>query len=204
GRFDADVARALTEGVPLALGLSDHERSRRLSEAQAFPEVEMPNGELADWALVALDAPKHMRVAVALAASRFALSESAPNPTELAFLSEVLEATQTFLDGDGSLPQLQTYAELWWTLVRNPPSAAGALAHLGMILHFVTGYDPEGWGAPPDDPAQLEAWLAEAADNRGAIVDVLGLAQHLVGAERGSMLVATVRDAVAAEGQRKG
>jgi hypothetical protein len=63
---------------------------------------------------------------------------------------------------------------------------------------LVAGYDPEGWGNPPEAPEKLLDWMTEAADNATYIVDVFSLAQQEVGREHDVSLVNSVRKSVAA------
>jgi hypothetical protein len=62
---------------------------------------------------------------------------------------------------------------------------------------LVAGYDPEGWGNPPEAPEKLLDWMAVAADNVTAVVDVFSLAQQEFGREHDASLVDTVRTSVA-------
>jgi hypothetical protein len=61
---------------------------------------------------------------------------------------------------------------------------------------IVAGYDPEGWGNPPEDPVKLLEWLNEAANNVTAVVDVFSCVQQAVGSENESSMVQSVRLAV--------
>ncbi len=113
--------------------------------------------------------------------------------------AEVLAELRVWLESPKGIPDLRRLGDLWWSLTRNPPHDADTpLGNAAGMAWTVAGYDPEGWLDPPEDPDQLSEWMADAANNVTAVVDVFGLVQQDLGAEHDATLVDSVRRAIAA------
>jgi hypothetical protein len=189
--------------APLATGLIPAERDDLLRDLLSFPDRypprDLPTGELADWALVLIGLDKDATVRAAVAAVEAAFKATPAGGADADFVREILAELQIWLDSAKGVADLRRLGNLWWSLVRNPPPGAETpLADAADMAWWVAGYEPEGWGDPPEDPEKLASWLREAADNRAGIVDVFSLVMQAVGPEHHAALVEHVRAAVAA------
>lgn len=183
---------------PPETGIDPAKRDDILRSSLCFPEHDIPRGELADWAIVLLDLDKEVAVLAAVAAVEAARTVEGTGSTDTKFIGELLKELHAWLDGPKGIAELHRLGDLWWSMVRNPPQDADTpLGQATFMAWWVAAYDPEGWGNPPDDPEELQAWLAEAADNKGGIADVFGLVQETVGSHQHGLLVSAVRRAVA-------
>lgn len=194
-----DRALGRTGGPPQSLetGFSPAERDELLAEALCFPERALPTGELADWAVVLMDLGKQPAVMAAVAVIETVLNETPPGRADVEFAEQVLAELHIWLESPQTVDDLRRLGDLWWSLVRNMPHAAHTpLGDAAFMAWYLAGYDPEGWDNPPEEPEQLSDWLAEAADNVSAIVDVFSLIQQAVGPEQDVLLVKSVRRAV--------
>lgn len=184
---------------PLDCGLSPQERDRLLEESLCFPDLPLPTGELADWAVELGQLDKVPVVMAAVAVVEAALSAVPPGRADIPYVETLLTELHLWLKSDKTIDDLRRLGDLWWTTTRNAPDTADTrLGDAAMMAWFVAGYDPEGHGNPPEDPEQLGDWLAEAADNVRFIVDVFSFVQQEVGSELHELLVRSVRDAVGA------
>ncbi|MEC7522641.1 MAG: hypothetical protein VYE22_22325 [Myxococcota bacterium] len=197
--IDHALGRRGSQPRPLEAGLRPDERRQLLGDALCFPDRELPTGELAEWAVALLGLEKDVTVRAAVAALERATAMAPVGSPDIDFVRRVIDAIHAWLDSPRDIADLRRLGELWWTLVRHPPDAARTpLGDAACMAWWVAGYDPEGWGDPPEDAAQLEIWLSEAADNRGGIVDVFSLVQQAVAAEEHGTLVESVRAVVSA------
>ncbi len=195
--IDRALGRLGQPPQPLETGLSLTERDAMLVEALCFPERALPTGELADWAIILIELGKEPAVIAAVAVIEAALSEAPPERADVEFVERVLAELHIWLESAQSVDDLRRLGDLWWSLVRNmPQSAHTPLGDAAFMAWFLAGYDPEGWDDPPEDSEQLRDWLAEAAQNVTAVVDVFSLMQQAVGPERHDLLVKGVRSAV--------
>ncbi|WP_417388087.1 hypothetical protein [Gimesia sp.] len=195
------IDRALGRGgqppEPLETGVTPAERDALLAEALCFPERALPAGELADWAIVLMDLGKQPAVLAAVAVLEVALSETPAERADVEFVERVLTELHIWLESSQSVDDLRRLGDLWWSLTRNPPASAHtSLGDAACMAWYLAGYDPEGWDNPPEEPEELRDWLAEAAENVMAIVDVFSLVQQAVGPEQDELLVKSVRRAV--------
>ncbi|MFI4850830.1 MAG: hypothetical protein ACIAZJ_17090 [Gimesia chilikensis] len=182
---------------PLETGFSTLERDELLAEFICFPDRDLPTGELADWALVLIDLGKQPAVLAAVAAIETVLDETPPGRADVEFAEQVLAELHIWLESPQTVDDLRRLGDLWWSLTRNPPHAAHTpLGDAACMAWYLAGYDPEGWDNPPEEPEQLRDWLAEAADNVSAVVDVFSLVQQAIEPERHAQLVKSVREAV--------
>jgi len=184
---------------PLVTGLSDAERDSLLERSLCFPDRQLPTGELANWAVALIDLGKEAAVMASLAAIETTVRLTPTESSDLPFVNTVVAELQIWLNSPKGTGDLQRLGNLWWTLTRNRPSAANTpLGDAAAMAWLVAGYDPEGWGDPPEDSAKLLEWLDEAANNVGFVVDVFSLVQQAVGPENESAIVQSVRSAVSA------
>lgn len=182
---------------PLQSSLSKSKRDESLAAALFFPDREIPQGELAEWAVVLIDLGKVAATRAAVAAVESALRATHRERGEAKFVEKVLAELHCWLQSPQKTEDLQRLGDLWWSLTRNPPEAACTpLVDAAVMAWLVAGYDPEGWGDPPNDPSQLPRWLSEAANNVRAIVDVFSLVQQAVELNQHDLLVADVRKAM--------
>ncbi|MBX9677822.1 MAG: hypothetical protein K2X38_03585 [Gemmataceae bacterium] len=178
--------------------MSAEERDARLLRCLWFPDLSIPTGELADWAVVLIELGKEPAVVAGTAVLETAVLLTPPR-SDLAFVHQVLDELHVWLGSAKRTQDLRRLGDLWWSLTRNPPqSAQTPLGHAAVMASLLAGYDPEGWGNPPEDPDRLPMWMAEAASNVTAIVDVFSLVQQEGGKMHEETLVQSVRKAVAA------
>lgn len=196
--IDRALGRLGQPPQPLELNLSAAERDARLENALWFPDREIPVGELADWAVALSELGKEPTVSASIAAVEAALSLAPPNRSDIPFVKQILAELYIWRESPQGVNDLRRLGDLWWSLIRNPPATADTpLGHAAAMAWQVAGYDPEGWGNPPADPKRLQNWLAEAANNSSAVVDVFSLLQQAVQPECDNLLVSSVRKAVA-------
>lgn len=182
---------------PLVTGLSATERDALLERSLWFPDRPLPKGELADWAVALIDLGKDAAVMASVAAVETAARLTPAESPDLAFVNTGLAELQVWLQSAKGTEDLIRLGELWWTLTRNPPRAAETpLGDAAVMAWLVAGYDPEGWGRPPEDSAKLSDWLAEAANNVTAVVDVFSCIQQAVGPENEFAVVQSIKSAV--------
>jgi hypothetical protein len=182
---------------PLVTGLSDAERDSLLERSLCFPDRQLPTGELANWAVALIDLGKDAAVLASVAAIETTVRLTPTESPDLPFVNTVLAELQLWLNSPKDTEDLQRLGNLWWTLTRNPPSTADTpLGDAAVMAWLVAGYDPEGWGGPPEDSAKLLDWLDQAANNVTFVVDVFSLVQQAVGPENESAIVQSVRSAV--------
>ncbi|QDV15602.1 hypothetical protein Pan153_02180 [Gimesia panareensis] len=195
--IDRALGRTGAPPQSLETGFSPAERDELLAEALCFPERALPTGELADWAFVLMDLGKQPAVMAAVSVIETVLNETPPERADVEFANQVLAELHIWLESPQTVDDLRRLGDLWWSLTRNPPHAAHTpLGDAAFMAWYLAGYDPEGWDNPPGGPEQLRDWLAEAADNVGAVVDVFSLVQQAVGPERHWLLINSVRSAV--------
>jgi hypothetical protein len=195
--IDRALGRLGQPPQPLDTRLSPAERDALLERALWFPDRDLPTGELADWATVLIELGKDPAVMAAIAAVEAALSVTPPNRGDVKFVKKILTELHIWLNSPKGVKDLRRLGDLWWSLTRNPPHTADTpLGNAAVMAWLVAGYDPEGWGDPPEESEQLRDWLAEAANNVTAVVDVFSLAQQEVGSERYDLLVGSVRRTV--------
>ncbi|MBL9083209.1 MAG: hypothetical protein JNK76_15455 [Planctomycetales bacterium] len=181
---------------PLDIGLSAAELSDWLEQSLCFPDLPVPIGELAHWAFALIELGKEPAVLAAVAAVETALLLANSNYEEKQFVEKILAELHIWIDSSKDKHDLKRLGDLWWSLTRNPPATADTpLGTAATMAWYVAGYDPEGWGDPPDQPDKLESWIAEAANNVTAIVDVFSSAQRAVGGDD-LLLINSVRIAV--------
>jgi hypothetical protein len=181
----------------LVTGLSATERDSLLERSLWFPDRPLPKGELADWAVAIIDLGKDAAVLASVAAVETTVRLTPAISPDLAFVNTVLAELHVWLKSAKDTEDLRRLGELWWTLTRNPPQAAETpLGDAAVMAWLVAGYDPEGWGSPPEDSAKLLDWLEEAANNVTAVVDVFSCVQQAVGPENEFAVVQSVRSAV--------
>jgi hypothetical protein len=184
---------------PLGTGLTSAERDSLLERSLCFPDRTLPTGELADWAVALIDLGKDAAVMASVAAIEATVRLTPAESPDLAFVNTVLAELQLWLNSSKSMEDLRRLGDLWWSLTRNPPHTADTpLGDAAVMAWLVAGYDPEGWGNPPEDPAKLLDWLDEAANNATFVVDVFSLVQQAVGPENEPAIVQSVRSAVSA------
>ena len=197
--IDRALGRCGQPPRPLDTGLSAEERDARLVRSLWFPDRPLPTGELADWAVALIELGKDPAVLAAVAVVETAVCLTPPQRPDVTFVEQVLAELHIWLKSPKGTQDLRRLGDLWWSLTRNPPhNAHTPLGDAAVMAWLVAGYDPEGWGNPPEDPDQLLDWKAEAADNVTAVVDVFSLAQQEVGREHAVSLVDSVRKSVAA------
>jgi len=186
--------RGLVEAVldgfhpSLVLPVTPQERDQVLGEKMGFPDGAIPTGELASWAYALSILDKEICVRAALAAARAVREFAGAGDPHVDWMDKVIEIISRWVVSERGTSDLRVVGEAWWSLVRNTHADTKAA---DTVLHawFVTGYDPEGWGNPPEDENELEGWLHDAADNRFAIIDVLGAAQDAVGQDQQQWLL---------------
>lgn len=182
---------------PLVTGLLAAERDSLLHNALCFPDRTLPTGELAEWAVALMDLGKEAAVMASVAAIETTIRLTPPESPDLPFVNSVLAELHRWLNSTKTMEDLRRLGDLWWSLTRRRPSAANTpLGNAAGMAWLVAGYDPEGWGNPPEDSAELLHWLDEAASNVGFVVDVFSCLQQAVGTDNDSVLVAGVRSAV--------
>ncbi len=197
--IDRALGRGGLQQGPLETGMTPAERDRVLESSLCFPDRQLPTGELADWAAVLIELEKEVVVRVAVAAVEAAQTVLPIGSGDSEFVSTVLGELHSWLDGPKGIGELERLGNLWWSTVRNPPRAAQTpLGDATFMAWWVTAYDPEGWGDPPDNPDELQDWLSDAANNKGGIVDVFSVLQQGVDSEQHTVLVDAVRQAVGA------
>lgn len=197
--IDRALGRCGRPPQPLDTGLSAAEREALLEQALWFPDRPLPGGELADWAVALIELGKDPAVLAAVAVVEAALRLTPPQRPDVAFVSQVLAELHIWLKSQKSTQDLRRLGDLWWSLTRNPPHTAHTpLGNAAVMAWLVAGYDPEGWGNPPEDPEKLVDWMSEAADNATAVVDVFSLVQQEVGREHDVSLIDSVRKSIAA------
>lgn len=182
---------------PLVTGMTVTERHSFLERSLCFPDRPVPKGELADWAVALIDLGKDAAVMASVAAVQTIVRLTPAESPDLAFVNKVLAELQVWLKSAKGTQDLRRLGELWWTLTRNPPQAAETpLGDAAVMAWYVAGYDPEGWGIPPEDSVKLLDWLAEAANNVTAVVDVFSCVQQAVDPENEDAVVQSVKSAV--------
>lgn len=170
---DRAVGGDAKQPQPLCIGLSTTERDAILERSLWFPDRPLPTGELADWAIALIDLGKDAAVMASVAAVETITSLRPPQSPDLPFVNKVLAELKVWLKSTKGTEDLRRLGDLWWSLTRNPPQAADTpLGDAAVMAWLVAGYDPEGWGNPPENSDQLLDWLDEAANNVTAIVDV--------------------------------
>jgi hypothetical protein len=196
-RIDRALGRLGQPPQPLETKHSLAERDALLEKALWFPERDLPTGELAEWATVLIKIGKEPAVMAAVAAVEAALNETSPDRADVEFVERILAELHIWLKSPKTMKDLQRLGDLWWSLTRNPPQTAHtSLGDAAVMAWLVAGYDPEGWGDPPEDSEQVRDWLEEADNNLPAVVDVFSLVQQAVEPERHELLVTSVRSAV--------
>jgi hypothetical protein len=179
---------------PLETGLSATERDAILEQSLWFPGRALPTGELADWAVAILDLGKTVAVMASMAAVETAMRLTPAECPELPFVKKVLAELHVWHNSQKTTDDLRKLGDLWWSLTRNPPQSAHTpLGDAAVIAWIVAGYDPEGWGNPPEDNQELASWLNEAANNVTAVVDVFSCVQQAVGSENLAAIIQGVR-----------
>ena len=182
---------------PLVIGLSATELDSVLEQSLFSPDRQLPTGELADWAIVLIDLGKDAAVMASVVAVETAVRLTPPESPDLPFVTKVLTELHVWENSTKGIEDLRKLGDLWWDLTRNPPQSANTpLGEAAVMAWIVAGYDPEGWGNPPEDPVKLLEWLNEAANNVTAVVDVFSCVQQAVGSENESSMVQSVRLAV--------
>jgi hypothetical protein len=195
--IDCALGRRGQPPQPLHTKLSPTERAALLERALCFPDLDLPTGELADWAVVLIELGKVPTVMAAVAAVEAVLSVTPPKRADVEFVEKVLFELHIWLKSPKNVNDLRRFGDLWWKLTRNKPQAADTpLGDAAVMAWLVAGYDPEGWGDPPEDSEKLRDWLAESANNVTYIVDVFSLVQKAVTPEHYDLLVNGVRRAV--------
>lgn len=183
---------------PFVTGLSEADRANALEASLCNPDNPLPSGELAEWALVLIHFGKEAAAAAAASAVASATKLLPTESPELPFVRSVLTELHMWNTSDKDIEDLRRLGDLWWSLLRNPPvSTDTPLGHAAVMAWFVAGYDPEGWGNPPENETKLATWLDEAANNTEAIVDVFGCVEQAVGSEGADAIIQSVRSAVA-------
>lgn len=182
---------------PLITGLSAAERDSLLERSLCFPDRPLPTGELADWAVALIDLGKDAAVMASVAAIQTTVRLTPTESPDLPFANTVLAELELWLNSTKGTDDLRRLGDLWWSLTRNPPHTAETpLGDAAGMAWLVAGYDPEGWGNPPEDSAKLLDWLDEAANNVTFVVDVFSCVQEAVGPENESTIVQSVRSAI--------
>ncbi|QEF97180.1 hypothetical protein Mal15_12180 [Stieleria maiorica] len=182
---------------PLVTGLSATERDSVLEQALWFPDRPLPTGELADWAVALIELGKDAAVMASMAAVETAVRLTPPKSPDLPFVNNVLAELHVWDNSKKGTEDLRELGDLWWKLTRNPPQSADTpLGDAAVMAWIVAGYDPEGWGNPPEDAVKLHDWLDDAANNVTAVVDVFSCVQQAVGPENEHSIVQNVRAAL--------
>src|SRR5262249_42801931 len=155
-----------------------------------FPDCPLPTGELAEWAAALIELGKGPAVIAAVAVGEAAARLTPPQRPDVALVKHVLAEFHIRLTRPQGTQGPRRPGDLWWSLTRNPPQTAHTrLGDAAVMAWLVAGYDPEGWGNPPEDPEKLLDWMSEAADNVTYVVDVFSLAQQEVGREHDVSLI---------------
>jgi hypothetical protein len=182
---------------PLVTGLSAVERDSILERSLWFPDRPLPTGELADWAVTLIDLGKDAAVTASMVAVETAASLAPAGSPDLQFVNTVLAELHVWANSTKGIEDLRRLGDLWWSLTRNPPQSADTpLGDAVVMAWIVAGYDPEGWGNPPEDAAKVHAWLSEAANNVTAVVDVFSCVQQSVGSKNEHSIIQNVRSAL--------
>lgn len=195
--IDRALGRLGQSPQPLESSLLPEDRDHLLEKSRCFPDLPLPTGELANWAAVLVELDKTPVVMAGVAAVEAALAVTPPDRSDVSYVTAVLAELHLWLKSAKNLSDLRRLGDLWWSLTRNPPATANTpLADAAGMAWLVAGYDPEGWGNPPDDVMRLGDWSAEAAHNVGYIVDVFSYAQHAVDVQQRDLIVRNVREAI--------
>lgn len=176
-----DRALGLDGGLPhpLITGLTSFERDLVLEESLWFPDRPLPTGELADWAVALFDLGKDAALMASVSAIETTVEFTPVSNRDLPFVRNVLTELYVWINSTRQTDDLRRLGNLWWTLTRNPPQSADTpLGDAAVMAWLVAGYDPEGWGNPPEDSTKLLAWIDEAANNVNAVVDVFSCLQQ--------------------------
>ncbi len=182
---------------PLDIGRTVAERDAILEQTLWFPERPIPTGELANWAVAIIELGKEPAVLTAVAVVETALKMTVAARRDVDFVKKVLAELHVWIKSPKTNADLKRLGDLWWSLTRNRPDDAHTqLGDAAVMAWFVAGYDPEGWGNPPDAPDRVVEWMKDAADNTTAVVDVFSCVQQAVGAVNDSVIVQSIRKAV--------
>ncbi|MCC7425251.1 MAG: hypothetical protein IT428_33690 [Planctomycetaceae bacterium] len=195
--IDRALGRLGQPPQPFVTTLSRDERDALLREGLCFPDRELPTGELAEWAVALIELGKDPAVMAAVFAVEAALSVTSRRRADISFVEKVLAELYVWLRSPKGVKDLRRLGDLWWSLTRNTPEPAHTpLGQAAVMAWYLAGYDPEGWGDPPEEEHRLREWIMEAANNVTAIIDVFSLVQQEVGNEHYDLLVERVRVAV--------
>lgn len=182
---------------PLSTGMSTEDRDALLERLSWFPDLPLPTGELADWAVTLITLGKDAAVMASIAAVEATVALTPSQSGDLPFVNDVLAELRVWLASSKKIEDLRRLGDLWWSLTRNPPEVAStSLGYAAVMAWLVAGYDPEGWGDPPEDLAELPDWLKEAADNVTAVIDVFSCIQQAAGPRNDPIIVLSVRSAI--------